>query len=62
MEEVADMKRTGRPKSDNPKKETVALRLTQEERKELEEYAATHNMSITQVLKAGVKEVLKKAD
>lgn len=56
------MKRTGRPKSDNPKKETVALRLTQEERKELEEYAATHNMSITQVLKAGVKEVLKKTD
>ena len=56
------MKKTGRPKSDNPRKETVALRLTQEERKEIEEYAATHNMTITQVLKAGVKEVLKKTD
>ena len=56
------MSKVGRPKTDNPKQELVAVRLTQEERRELETYAAVHNMTITQVLKTGVKEVLKKTD
>ena len=62
MDEVVIMSKVGRPKADNPKQELVAVRLTQEERRELEAYATAHNMTITQVLKAGVKEVLKKTD
>ena len=54
------MARTGRPKSDNPKKNLIGLKLTEEEAAKLREYeklkdyAAKHDMTITQVLQKGI--------
>ena len=48
------MARTGRPKSDNPKKSLIGLKLTEDEAAKLSEYASTHDMTITQVLQRGI--------
>lgn len=49
------MARTGRPKSDNPKKEFIGLKLTEEDAVKLREYASKHDMTITQVLQNGIE-------
>lgn len=49
------MARTGRPKSDNPKKEFIGLKLTEEDAAKLREYASKHDMTITQVLQNGIE-------
>ena len=49
------MARTGRPKSDNPKKTLIGLKLTEEEAARLKGYASKHDMTITQVLKRGIE-------
>jgi len=46
--------RTGRPKSDNPKKNVIGLKLTEEETLKLKEYASKHDMTVTQVLQRGI--------
>ena len=46
--------RTGRPKSDNPKKTLIGLKLTEEEAARLKGYASKHDMTITQVLQRGI--------
>ena len=48
------MAKTGRPKSDNPKKNVVGLKLTEEETATLKEYASKHDMTVTQVLQRGI--------
>ena len=48
------MARTGRPKSDNPKKTLIGLKLTEEEAARLKGYASNHDMTITQVLQRGI--------
>ena len=48
------MARTGRPKSDNPKKTLIGLKLTEEEAARLKGYASKHDMTITQVLQRGI--------
>lgn len=48
------MAKTGRPKSDNPKKQLIGLKLTEGEAKKLKEYASKHDMTITQVLQKGI--------
>ena len=48
------MARTGRPKSDNPKKALIGLKLTEEEAARLKGYASKHDMTITQVLQRGI--------
>lgn len=48
------MAKMGRPKSDDPKKKTLSLRMNDEEYTKLKMYAATHNMTITQALQKGV--------
>lgn len=48
------MAKTGRPKSDNPKKKMIGLKLTEEEAAKLREYASKHDMTITQVLQKGI--------
>ena len=48
------MARTGRPKSDNPKKNLIGLKLTEDEAAKLREYASKHDMTITQVLQKGI--------
>jgi len=50
-----NMARTGRPKSDNPLDRKVSIRFTEEEYEILLEYAANHEMSITQAIKMSVK-------
>lgn len=52
--EVHRVARTGRPKSDNPKKNLIGLKLTEAEAAKLREYASKHDMTITQVLQRGI--------
>lgn len=52
--EVYIVARTGRPKSENPKKSLIGLKLTEEEAARLREYASKHGMTITQVLQKGI--------
>lgn len=47
------MARTGRPRLENPRKEGVFIRLTQQEHVEIKAYAAEHNLTITQTLVEG---------
>lgn len=47
------MAKMGRPKSENPKKNLVGFKLTDNEIKKLREYASRHNMTVTQVLQKG---------
>ena len=48
------MSKMGRPKSENPKKHLVGLKLTEKEYMRLKEYASKHDMTITQVLQKGI--------
>ena len=48
------MANMGRPKSENPKKNLVGFKLTDNEIKKLREYASRHNMTVTQVLQKGI--------
>ena len=48
------MAKTGRPKSENPKKKVIGLKLTEEETAKLKEYASKHDMTVTQVLQRGI--------
>ena len=48
------MAKIGRPKSDNPKKRLIGMKLTEEEATKLREYASKHDMTITQVLQKGI--------
>ena len=48
------MPRTGRPKSDSPKQRSLSLRVDDAEYEKLKDYAARHNMTITQVLQKGI--------
>lgn len=56
------MARMGRPKSDAPKLNTLSVRVTDEELQELKEYADSHDMTITQLLKTGVELLLVTPD
>ncbi len=52
----------GRPKSEAPKLNTLSMRVTDEELQELKEYADSHDMTITQLLKTGVELLLVTPD
>lgn len=52
--EVYILSKTGRPKSDHPKKVVVGLKLTEAEAVKLKKYASQHDMTITQVLQRGI--------
>ena len=54
------MARTGRPKSDNPKKTLIGLKLTEEEAARLKGYASKHDMTITQVLQIDMQYAMDK--
>lgn len=49
------MARTGRPKSENPKKKLIGLKLTVDEAARLKEYASKHDMTVSQVLQKGIE-------
>ena len=53
------MARTGRPRLENPRKEGVFIRLTQQEHVEIKAYAAEHNLTITQTLVEGFNTLKK---
>ena len=52
--------RTGRPKSDNAKRKTITIRLTEELYKKIVEYAAEHNLSKTDVALQSLEKFLSK--
>ena len=56
------MARMGRPKSEAPKLNTLSMRVTDEELQEQKEYADSHDMTITQLLKTGVELLLLTPD
>lgn len=47
------MARTGRPRLENPRSESVFIRLTKDEHTDITEYANDHNLTITQTLVQG---------
>lgn len=48
------MPRTGRPKADSPKQRSLSLRVDDADYEKLKDYAARHDMTITQVLQKGL--------
>lgn len=48
------MAKTGRPKSDDPKKHLIGLKLTDSEFEKVKEYASRNDMTTTQVLQRGL--------
>ena len=52
------MSKMGRPKIENPKEFKVAVRLTENEFKILKKNAAEDNLTVAQVLRKGIEEML----
>lgn len=49
------MPRTGRPKTENPKKNFVGLKLNNDELERLKSYAKKHKLSMSEVLVRGLE-------
>lgn len=49
--------RMGRPKSENPKSESVHLRLTTEDKEILDEYCRQENIPKTKAIRRGIKKL-----
>ena len=45
----------GRPKSDNPRRNPITVRLTDEELSTLKDYAEKHSVTMTQVVLDGIR-------
>ena len=56
--EVLLMAKMGRPRSENPKEFKVAVRLTENEYNILKKNAAEDNLTVAQVLRRGIEEML----
>lgn len=56
------MAKMGRPKSDAPKQNTLSVKVTDSELRELKDYADSHGMTITQLLHTGVNLLLRTPD
>ena len=54
------MTRMGRQIKDNAKRASVTIRMSDETNKKLKEYAATHNLSMTEVALRSLEEYLSK--
>jgi antitoxin component of RelBE/YafQ-DinJ toxin-antitoxin module len=52
-------RKTGRPKSENPKDITIKSRIDAETHKKLMEYCEKHNMTVTDVIRKGVELILE---
>lgn len=48
------MAKMGRPKVDNPKKKSIGIRMSDEEREKLLRYASEHNKTITEIVQEAV--------
>ena len=53
------MVRTGRPKADKPFDHKVTVKFKEEEYQIMVEYAETHNLSISQLIRMGVELQMK---
>jgi len=53
------MAKMGRPKTDDPREKSLGVRVTNDEYKVIKEYATKHDMTITETLLKGVKELMK---
>lgn len=55
------MAKMGRPKVDEEKRKSIKLgfRVSSEEYEQIADYAKHHNLTITQVFKAGFKKILE---
>lgn len=51
--------RTGRPKAENPKTERLFIRVTPEDKKEIQEFSAKTGYGLLELLKLGMKTVQK---
>lgn len=52
------MAKMGRPLSDNPMNIKKSVRFTEEEYNHLLKYAQNHNMSVTQVIRDGIRNII----
>ena len=52
----------GRPKSDNPRKWSVTVRLTEKEYQEICQYATDHEQTVTKTLLDGFSLLLKQQE
>ncbi len=48
------MAKMGRPKAENPKQKSIGIRMSEEERQKLLQYASKHDMTITEVVQEAV--------
>lgn len=48
------MAKMGRPKIDNPKQKSIGIRMSEEEREKLLQYALEHDKTITEVVQEAV--------
>lgn len=58
-EEVLQMAKMGRPKVDKPIDHVVTVKFREEEYRALLEYAQSHNLSISHILRLGVEMQIK---
>jgi len=49
----------GRPKSDNPRKRSVTVRLTEKEYRDIAKYSSDHEQTVTKTLLDGFSLLLK---
>ena len=52
--------RTGRPKSDNPKTERLFIRVTQEDKKNIQEFSEKSGYGLLELLKLGIETLKRK--
>lgn len=51
------MAKMGRPKIDNPKQKSIGIRMSDEEREKLLQYASEHDKTITEVVQEAVNKL-----
>ena len=51
------MARMGRPKIDKPKQKSIGIRMSEEEREKLLQYASEHDKTITEVVQEAVNKL-----
>lgn len=55
MSKISTHKKIGRPKADNPKSESIRVRIDSDLFKELTDYCLKENITKTEVVRSGVK-------
>ena len=53
------MARTGRPRSENPKHRIISMRMSDQEYREVREFASEHNLTVSEILLLGFQSLKK---